>query len=120
MSVLTLDVGGTPITHQCQRGGHAAPRQVGTIPSSFNGGLTSSLRAELMVVPVVLQYLQSADVATIRTLFENGAQVDCSGDLFNNGGTTVTCSGTITDEVIQGATWWEVSLTLYEVGTSLL
>lgn len=120
MSLLTLDVGGANIAVQCQRGGHAAPRAVGSIPSSFAGGLTSSLRAELLVVPVVLTYLTASEAAAIRDLFACGAQVDCQGDIFNNANAVLTCSATYTDEVQLGATWWECSLTLSEVGTRLL
>jgi hypothetical protein len=120
MSILTLGVGGANISVQCQRGGHAAPRAVGSVPSSFAGGLTSSVRVELMVVPVVLTYLTATEAVAIRDLFACGAQVDCQGDIFNNGNAVVTCSGTYTDELLQNANWWQCSLTLYEVGTALL
>lgn len=120
MSILVLDVGGANISVQCQRAGHAAPRQVGSIPSSFAGGLTSSIRAELMVVPVVLQWLTDTQAAAIRDLFLCGAQVDCQGDVFNNANAVVTCSGTYTDDLKQNGVWWECGLTLTEVGTGLL
>ena len=113
MSILVVN----GVAYQCQRGGHAAPRRVGTMPGSFAQRQTSSVRAELMVVPVILSYLTSAEAATLRTTLANGAQVTCSGDVFNNGGAAIVCSGAITDEERQGATWWEVSLTLYEIGS---
>jgi hypothetical protein len=119
VSILTFDVTGTPIAVQCQRGGHAVPRQVGTIPTSHGGSRTSSIRAELMVVPVVLIDYSPAIVASIRTLFANGAQVACSGDVFNNGGATITCSATFADEFEPAGPWFGLSMTLYEVGTAL-
>jgi hypothetical protein len=117
MPILTLDVGGAALAVACQKGGHAPPRKAGNRGYAFSGGETSGVRAELMVVPVVLVDLPSATCASIRTLFANGAQVPCSGDVFNNGGTTIICSGTITDEFLQGGTqWFTIALTLYEVG----
>lgn len=119
MSVLTLDVGGAnQMTVACQRGGHAAPRRVGQRLTSFGGRLTQNARAELMVVPVVLQYLTATEAATVRSLFALGAWVSCSGDVFNNGGATVSFSGTITDEIDDTQGWWTISLTLYEVAVT--
>lgn len=117
MSVLTFDVGGTPIVVQCQRGGHAAPRRIGSKPRSFAGEESSSIRGETMVVPVILVDLSPTEVATIRALFALGAQVDCSGDVFNNGGVTVTCSATFSDEFEPAGPWFGLSMTLYEIGT---
>jgi hypothetical protein len=114
--MLILNYGVSPLDVYCQRGGHAAPRRAGGFSESFSGGLTSAIRAELMVVPVVLSKLSPANVATIRTLFANGAQVPCRGDVFNVAGVlTVTCSATITDEFHPAGPWFEGSLTLYEV-----
>jgi hypothetical protein len=115
MAVLTVDVGGSPISYVCRRGGHAAPRKAGNRGYAFAGDETSGVRAEFMV-PVVLSNLTGDEVVTLRTLFENGAQVPCSGDVFNNGGATVVCSATMTDELSESTSWWIVSLTLYEVG----
>lgn len=121
MSVLILDYGTTNLDVYCQRGGHALPRQVGRGRSlSFNGVDTASARAELMVVPVVLSWLSPSVVATIRTLFANGNQVPCRGDVFNAGAVTVTCSGTLADDFHPIGPWFEGSMTLYEVGTGLL
>lgn len=119
MSILVLDYGGSNITVQCQRGGHAAPRRVGSKPVSYAGGETSSIRAELMVVPVVLQYLTPTDIAAIRALFALGAQVPCRGDVFNNASVTIVCSGVLSDEFLPSGPWFEGNLTLYEIGTSL-
>jgi hypothetical protein len=119
VSILTLDVAGSSLTVACQRGGHAIPRQMGQKLPSGAGELTQRVRAELMVVPVVLIDYTPSTVAAIRTLFANGAQVPCAGDVFNNGGATVTCSGDVTDEFEPAGPWFGASLTLYEVGTSL-
>jgi hypothetical protein len=119
MAVLTVDVGGSPITLACEKGGHASPRKVGNRVYGFAGVETSSVRAELMVVPVILAPLPTATVATIRDLFALGAQVDCEGDIFNNEGATIVCSGTITDELHEVGDRWTVNLTLYEIGSEL-
>jgi hypothetical protein len=119
MAVLTVDVGGSPITLACEKGGHAPPRKVGGRVYGFAGVETPSVRAELMVVPVVLAPLPTATVATIRDLFALGAQVDCEGDIFNNEGATIVCSGTITDELHEVGDRWTVNLTLYEIGSEL-
>jgi hypothetical protein len=115
VSVLVLN--GT--AYACRRGGHALPRRVGSKPVSFGGEETTSLRAELMVVPLVLVQLTPAQAATVRALFANGAQVDCSGDVFNNASATVTCSATISDEFEPAGPWFSLSMTLYEIGTDL-
>jgi hypothetical protein len=119
VSILVLDVGGLAISVQCQRGGHAPPRLVGTKPVSGSGNQTSSVRAELMVVPVVLIDYSPAIAASIRALFANGAQVPCSGDVFNNGGVTITCSATFSDEFEPAGPWFGLAMTLYEIGTTL-
>lgn len=115
MAVLTLDVGGTPITVPCQKGGHAAPRKVGGRVYGFAGAETSSERANLMIVPVVLAPLPLATVKSIRDLFALGNQITCEGDIFNNAGAEIVCSGKITDEFHETADRWTLSLTLYEV-----
>lgn len=70
-----------------------------------------------MVVPVILVDLSPSEVATVRALFAMGAQVDCSGDVFNNGSATVVCSATFSDEFEPAGPWFGLSLTLYEVGS---
>jgi hypothetical protein len=118
VAVLTLDLGGTPLTVACERGGHAAPRVVGNRVHGFAGVETSSVRAELMVVPTVLAPLSSATVKTIRDLFALGNQVTCEGDIFNRPGEQIICSGTITDELHEVGDRWTVNLTLYEVANA--
>jgi hypothetical protein len=115
VSVLVLN--GT--AYVCQRGGHAQPRRAGQPQTSYAGRLTHPVRAELMVVPVVLVKLSPAQVFTIRALFANGNQVTCSGDVFNNAGASIVCSGEIVDDFHPAGPWFEVSLTLYEIGTAL-
>jgi hypothetical protein len=116
VSILTLDVGTTNLVVSCQRGGHAAPRRVGAVSPGFAGGLTSNVRAELMVVPVILTHSTPTQVATIRALFALGAQVACSGDVFNNASATVVCSGVLSDEFEPAGPWFGPTLTLYEIG----
>jgi hypothetical protein len=119
VSVLTFDTTGTPITVACQRGGHAPPRRVGTKPVSHAGIETSSVREELMVVPVVLIDYSPAIAASIRALFACGNQVSCSGDVFNNGGAAIVCSATFADEFEPAGPWFGLAMTLFEVGTGL-
>lgn len=120
MSTITLDYGGANLSYECQMAGHAEPRRAGSKQSSFAQRLTSSVRGEFMVVPLVLQRVTPTQAAAIRALFALGAQVPCRGDVFLNGGaTTVVCSGKISDELDQTAAWWTINLTLYEVGSSL-
>lgn len=119
MAVLTLDVGGpNEMDLACERGGHAAPRKVGNRGYNAPGAEFSQIRAELMVVPVVLAPLPTAQVATIRSLFALGARVNCSGDVFNKAG-TIVCSGSITDQIHATGDRWTVNLTLYEIGATL-
>jgi hypothetical protein len=116
VAVLTIDVGGAEeMTLDCEKGGHAAPRKVGQRVYGFAGVETSSERAELMVVPVILAPLPTATVSTIRALFALGAQVPCEGDIFNRPGEEIVCSGKITDELHEVGDRWTVNLTLYEV-----
>lgn len=116
MAILTFDVGGTPITVDCEKGGHAPPRRVGGKVLGFAGVETSSTRAELMVVPVILAPLPWATLKTIRDLFALGAQVPCEGDIFNNDGDVIVCSAVITDELHEVGDRGTMNLTLYEIG----
>lgn len=120
MSLLTLDVGGADeMDVRVSSAGHAEPREVGGRRYSFFGREKSLIRAELMVVPLVLYPTSATQAATIRDLFANGAAVDCAGDVFNNASATVPCSGEITDELIPGLVIaddpWVLTLTLSEV-----
>jgi hypothetical protein len=115
MSVLTLDVGGLDLPVGCQRGGHAAPDVIGSVRRSFSGVARSSVRAELMNVPVVLVHLDKDTARTIREMFAKGNQIVCNGEVFNNQLQDITVWGEITDEMIQGGTWWELSMVLHEV-----
>jgi hypothetical protein len=119
MSLLTVDVGGAAITLRCQKAGHAEPREVGKRRYSFYGRERSMIRAELQVVPLILYLMSPTAAAAIRTLFANGAQVVCEGDVFNNANANITCSGEITDEAEPGLLFsdepWVLNLTLYEV-----
>jgi hypothetical protein len=119
VSVLTLDVGGANIQPPCQKGGHAAPRKTGDRGFQFSGGEVNGIRAENMIVPVILFPRTFAQAVAIRALFALGAQVPCAGDVFNNGGATIVCSGTITDELDETDAWWTINLTLFEIGTTL-
>lgn len=120
MPTLRIDVGGaSQMDLACQKAGHAAPRLVGARGLSASGAEHSQIRAEAMVVPVVLAPLPTATVATIRSLFALGARVSCAGDVFNNGGATLACSGTITDELHETADRWTTNLTLHDVGATL-
>ena len=122
MSLLTLDVGGLGLVVRVQSAGHAEPREVGTRVYTFFGGERSMIRAELMVVAVVLWRLTPADAKAIRDLFAFGAAAPCAGDVFNNAGATVTCSGEITDEARPGLFFagapWTIALTLTEVSNA--
>lgn len=117
MSLLTVDVGGAnEMVVRLTQAGHAEPRPVGKRRYAFAGNERSMIRRELHVVPLSLFNVPAATIATIRTLFANGAHVDCEGDVFNNSSATVTCAGDITDEMEQGGTYWAATLTLREVG----
>lgn len=119
MPVLTLDVGGpNEMDVDCERGGHAAPRTVGARGYSASGSEFSQIRAELMVVPVVLAPLPWSQIATIRSMFARAKRVNCAGDVFNKAG-TIVCSGTITDELHTTADRGTLNLTLFEVGATL-
>ena len=118
MAVLTVDVGGTPLTLACQRGGHAPPRRVGNVHTG-QGPEESSVRAELMVVPIVTVPIPNATYATLKALFALGAQRTCQGDIFNNDGNYIICSGKITGEFRETADTWIVNLTLFEVGNAI-
>jgi hypothetical protein len=118
MSLLTVDLGGPNETVlPFARAGHAEPRTVGTRRFAFAGNERSMIRAEPHVIPLVGANLPAATVATLRSIFALGTQVRCSGDLFNNGGASVLCSGEIADEMEVGGTYWIPTLTLYEVGS---
>lgn len=117
MSLLIVDLGGANETVvPFARAGHAEPRTVGTRRYAFAGNERSMIRAEPHVIPLVGANLPAATVATLRSIFALGTQVRCSGDLFNNGGVSVLCSGEITDEMEVGGTYWIPTLTLFEVG----
>jgi hypothetical protein len=121
MSLLTLDVGGAnEMDVRVTTAGHAEPRVVGSTQRvTFNGRLRSTARAELMKVPLILYPKSATDAATIRSLFANGGQVWCNGDVFNNGLVDVLCSAEMTDELTPGLLIsddpWVVNLTLSEV-----
>jgi hypothetical protein len=121
MSLLTLDVGGAnEMDVRVTSSGHAEPRAVGSPRRvTFNGRLRSTQRAALMKVPVILYPSSAADAATIRTMFANGGQVWCNGEVFNNGLVDVLCSAEMTDELTPGLLIsddpWVVNLTLNEV-----
>lgn len=118
MPVLTLDVGGPDeMDLDCERGGHAAPRQVGGRGYSGSGSEWSQVRNELMVVPFVAAPLPWSQIATIHDLFALGRRVNCAGDLFNRAG-TIVCSGTITDDLHETADRGTVSGTLFEIGAA--
>jgi hypothetical protein len=120
MPTLTIDVGGgSQMDLYCEKAGHAAPRRVGSKGFSASGSEHSQIRAEPMVVPVILAPLPTATIATIRGLFALGAHVACRGDVFNNANATTVCSGTITDELHITGDRWTANLTLYEIGTTL-
>jgi hypothetical protein len=120
MSVLTIDVGGAnEMSVDCQRAGHTTPRRVGQKQSPGSGSeLPYQIRAEFMVVPVVLTRLPNATVAILRDLFSLGRQVNCAGDVFVNGGGTAKWSGKITDELAVTADETTVSMTLFECGAA--
>jgi hypothetical protein len=115
MPTVTLDVGGLDLVVPCQRAGKAPKRRVGDRSYAFAGNERSHIRAELMVIPLVFVNSTPAICSQIEQMFAMGNQVDCSGDVFNNGGATVTCSGDYTDEMEQGGGYRVPGLTLYEV-----
>lgn len=131
MSILTLDTAATaggPFVVRVSTAGHAEPRQVGSKWVTFNGNEKSGIRAELMVLPVVLSNLDvtgtanPTTIAAIRACFANANAVLCNGVVFNNGLADILCSAEITDEMEVGGPNWILSATLYEVentGTSL-
>jgi hypothetical protein len=126
-SILTVDTTGVPFLMAVQKAGHAEPRQVGARWYAFNGAEKSGIRAELMVLPLILVHTDelpadSTTVAALRALFALGATVYCNGQVFNNGYVDVPCSAEITDEMEVGGPNWIANVTLYEVenvGTSL-
>jgi hypothetical protein len=115
MSTLTLDVGGLALDVGCKKGGFALPDLVGAVLRSENGNARSFIRAELKNVPVILVDLDKATALTIRQLFAKGSHVVCNGEVFDNALADITVWGEITGEMIQGGTWWELSITLHEV-----
>jgi hypothetical protein len=116
MSFLVVDVGGaSETTIAVAKAVHAEPRRVGSRRFTFAGNERSTIRAEPMVVPVVLDATVAATIATLRTLFADAAQVSCQGDVFNNASTVIACSGELTDEMEVGGARWIATLTLYEV-----
>jgi hypothetical protein len=116
MSFLVVDVGGaSQTTIAVAKAGHAEPRPVGSRRYTFCGNERSTIRAEPMVVPVVIDATVAATIRTLRTLFANAAQVSCQGDVFNNASAVIACSGEITDEMEVGGARWVATLTLYEV-----
>lgn len=122
--LLTFDPGGPNelVLDTLQRMGHAEPRRVGRRRYTLLGRERSTIRAELMVVPLVLSHVDATALASLRTMFADGAQVNVVGPLLNNGSDTIVCSGELTDEMEQGTTEWIPTLTLHEVrnaGTSL-
>lgn len=124
MPLLTFDPGGpNELTlDTLQRMGHAEPRRVGRKRYTLLGRERSTIKAELMVAPLVLSHVDATALAALRTMFANGAQVNVTGDLLNNGGDTIVCAGDLSDEMEQGTTEWIPTLTLREVrnaGTSL-
>jgi hypothetical protein len=66
----------------------------------------------------ILQHLTADTARIVRAMFAKGNQIDCSGDVFNNQGNTITCTGEITDEMLQGGVWWDIALTLTEVSNA--
>lgn len=131
MSILVLDttgLAGGPFDVRVQKAGHAAPRYVGSRFYTFFGVEKRTIRAELMVVPVILSNLDVTGTANptttkaIRDCFALGNAVFCNGVVFNNGLVDLLCSADITDEMEVGGPNWILSATLYEVenvGTSL-
>jgi hypothetical protein len=119
MSLLTIDVGGAnETTVAFARAGHAEPRRIGARRFAFAGNERSMIRAESHVVPVLLSNIPAATIATIRSIFANGTQVLCDGDVFNNSGSVVVCAGEITDEMEVGGTYWTGTLTLTQTTTA--
>ena len=124
MSILTLDTAGDfggPFVVAVQKAGHAEPRPVGSRFYTFYGTEKRTLRAELMVLPVILS---NADVtntanpvttAAIRACFALGNAAFCNGVVCNNALVDVLCSAEITDEMEVGGPNWILSATLYEV-----
>jgi hypothetical protein len=120
MATLTMNVGGSTISVAVQRAGRAEPALVGGLSRSFAGAEHTSIRAQRGQIPVILMPVSATVAASIETLFANGAQVPCAGDVFNNGGATVVCSATITRELDATSTWWTLSMKLSEVGTPII
>lgn len=120
MPTLTLNYGtGSPITVACQKAGQAQPRRVGGKTNGFGGAEDSDIRAELMVVPLILAPKSLTEAAAIRALVALGAQFPCRGDVFLNGGaTTVICSGKVSDELDPTASRVALNLTLFEIGAA--
>lgn len=131
MSILTIDttgLAGGPFVVAVQKAGHAEPRQVGSRFYTFFGTEKRTVRAELMVVPVILSNMDVAGTANpvttaaIRACFANAFAAFCNGVVFNNGLVDLLCSADITDEMEIGGPNWILSATLFEVentGTSL-
>lgn len=131
MSILTIDttgLAGGPFDLMVQQAAHEEPRRVGSRWYTFDGTEKRSIRAELMVLSVVLSNLDVTNTANpvttaaIRACFALANAVYCNGVVFNNGLVDVLCSAEITDEMEVGGPNWILSATLYEVentGTSL-
>lgn len=115
MPTITFDVGGLDLVVPCQRAGKAAKRRVGDRSYAFAGNERSHIRAELMVIPLLLVNSTPEICSDLEQMFARGNQVDCAGDVFNNGGATIVCSGDYTDDMEQGGGWRVPGITLYEV-----
>jgi hypothetical protein len=121
MSILTIDVGGADEREvECERAGHAEPREVGGRRYTANGRERSMIKEELQVVPVVIRNLTQLDVRAVRALYANGAHVVHNGEVFNNGLADIICSGDVTDEAEVGTEdgddlFWILSVTLSQV-----
>jgi hypothetical protein len=111
MPVLTLDVGATNLVLDYTKAGKSEPVLVGELSDAWDGAARSSIRAEKTVVQAVTTRVPAATEAAIRALFFLGARVPCAGDVFNNGGATVSCTGVVTSEMTETADWI-VNLTL--------
>lgn len=111
MSVLILDVGASSVDVGYAQAQEGAPAYVGQTSISFNGAERNSIRAAARTFGVTTIPLDAATEQQVRTAIGNAAPIPCSGDLFNNGGATVTCSWRLTARVpVIGTSYWRLTL----------
>lgn len=118
---LIIDPSGVNLIVPCQRAGKAPKRRVGDISTSYSGARSSHIREELEVIPIVFVNSTPAICRQVESIFALGAQVECSGTVFNRedaGTSVIVCDGEYTDDMEQGGPWRVPGITLYQVSSA--